>query len=437
MAQFCRVPPTLHAVVTLSEDRAPLVRISTRPSEVAGALSPTLCVIGGFPANAVIKSQVSYIPLNEPCTEDGCEGRVVVLDALDNYGPRLTAAASFRCRAILLTVHSAPMRKLFGVPVTASALAPATVDTVASVDAPARAPPSLPPTFTPLRVPVICLTPEDGQFVRDALGVPEDLDPTVLLPSLLVGRLKAAGYPEELCVRALQRTEDDIEAALEWLAANAKLFAHQSSMMAELDAAVVESAREQRRQDAAAAAVVADVAAAAAARASARAAEAEAAGTAASETDAPLRLTLTAAAAGAPSLSHNPDSDAEGKGGQHEPQRADIVDMSGVRVLRQDVSWPLAQRWQSAFPAAVLSITDRYSDGAEGGAAVNAPLWLPASEVAAVRSGSEAKLAREWVTIQRTLTASIARRILIRCRCPHSCVIACVSLWRVCLWVIS
>lgn len=87
--------------------------------------------------------------------------------------------------------------------------------------------------------------------VREALNVPSDLDPSVLVPILYTSQLVALGYSEELSTRALARCDNDFAAAAEWLAANAKFFAEQSEMMAELDAAVLQSAVEKRKAESA------------------------------------------------------------------------------------------------------------------------------------------------------------------------------------------
>lgn len=373
----------------------------------------------GDVARHTLKASINYIPMNEGCTEESCAGRVVVLDAIGDYLARMRDAVACGCRAVLLTLHTPSQYKLLKLRIISHAKAVKGELTVESepvaldVDGPPKpvAVPTLPPDFTRFPVPVVCIAETKAVKIRNALNVPRDLDPAVLVPRLHMEALKAQGFAEELCARALEREENDYDAALAWLVANAKLFAQQTSMMAELDAAVVESAKEKRRAAAAAALAPPPP----------------------KETPVPVAVaapppddTAPDAAPVLPPITGPPRAE-----GKDEPPSDDAPPPppvpaqpipSAMDLIRQDDCWPLASRWQSTFPNSVLVISDRYDvaaaeqDEEDGGRAETSSqaVWMASAEAVALDLSSPASLLKTWVSLQHTLHAHYARRTLVR-----------------------
>ena len=486
-----------------------------KASKKTDASAPA-AVVAEAPAAAPVpplKASINYVPMNESCTEESCAGRVVVLDAIDDYAGRMREAVAQGCRGILLTVHNPQLFALFQLhtfsstqkselavdesevfsdvaPVPAArpfmfqaasggngasmfpvggSLARTEADLRSSplfsptsptydddeesydedededsdddeevmpaVKAPAPPKPafgakkpaapkpaakpkkkqlSLPVGYQRLPVPVMCIPEAAAVKIRAALNIPRDLDPTVLVPVMNMKRLRELGHSEELCAKALERSDNDYETAAEWLASNAKFFAEQSSMMAELDALVVERAKEKRKAPAPVTGAVPTTASAASA---ARATEAVPAkrDVVPAESDAPLAL------APASEGKHEEVVD-DGKESKDDapsavPLPANVYP-SVLDLIRQDECWPLATRWQAAIPNTVLVVSDRYDmsyvDGDEArDTTATKSMWLSSTEALTIDSYSPAALLKEWVAIQDTLACHYARRALI------------------------
>ena len=71
-------------------------------------------------------------------------------------------------------------------------------------------------TFGRASIPVVCLPERIAILVRQALRVPSDVEPGVLLPLLLLARLEGLGYPKHLCKQALDRVGNNLTAASGW-----------------------------------------------------------------------------------------------------------------------------------------------------------------------------------------------------------------------------
>jgi hypothetical protein len=443
--RHCRIPPTLTASLAFRPEG--IVKVSTsntNEQNVVGQLSVSLSSYGegwavssstsvsahdaGIPVRSgtskakakssaapaasesqgatlpTLKASVTYVPMNEVCSEDLCAGRVVLLDAIGDYLDRLLAAAGFGCRAVVLAVHDSTLFKPLGLTKLKAAAEPsdpAVVDlggeggdgssSAGRFDDGSDTAPRIPRDFPKLGVPVVCVTNADATWMRNAIGVPHDLDPDILVPQMYSSRLKSLGYSAELCARALQRGKYDYDSALAWLESNAKFFVEQSSVMAELDAVVAAKAMEAKTQP-----VVEAAASAAPLR---------------SVTFAPFHS--TSAQVGTHTSGGHAQTLLDGEGSAFE------ASTTAAELLEQDECWPLATRWQTAFRNSSVVISDRYdltSVTSGGGLSSTSQdqQWLSVSEASTLRQSSLTGLLRTWVAVQFELTVTYSRRAFVR-----------------------
>lgn len=441
MLRHCRIPPTLTVSLAFQSGGSVSLTISnTNEHSVVGQLSSALTTYGfehraegGAPETvsaapkskaqpsstkaktkksvpiepqemtlSSLKASVTYVPMNEVCTEDVCAGRVVLLDSIGDFVDRVLAAVSFGCRGVVLAVHETSLFKPLNLTKLKATAEPADAP-IADVgggneDAASSAgrfddgndtDAKVSTDFPKLSLPVVCVTKSDATWLRNAIGVPHDLDPDVLVPQMYTSRLKALGYSEELCARALQRGKYDFGAALAWLESNAKFFVDQSSMMAELDAVVAAKSLDAKPQPS---------------------------------------VEPTPAAVAFRSVSFAPaDSAAPAEGiptklGGRPEESDDEVIATATELLVQDECWPLASRWQKAFRNNSVVVSDRYDLSAitrdvglsDRTLTAQDQQWLSDSEAATLRQSSLTGLLRTWVAVQFELTVTYCRRAFVR-----------------------